>query len=1153
MGHRAAIGRAICLMLIIWVNVARAAKTIVDDPPREPQDERQALHVPPGFEVQLVASEPDIHKPINIAFDDRGRLWVTDTIEYPFPAAEGAKTRDTLKVLEDFDENGKARKITTFADNLNIPIGVLPLGDNGALVYSIPSIWKVTDTNGTGRADKRDVVLGTFAHDDTHGMTGSFNEGFDGWIYAVHGFKNTSTLKASDGSSITLNSGNTYRFKKDGSHVEPFTHGQVNPFGMCFDPQGNLYSSDCETKPIALLLRGAYYPSFGKPDDGLGFAPEICDHMYGSTAIAGLCEYVAEQFPAEYRNRMFVGNVVTGRINDAKMTPRGSGVHADDAPDFVVSDDAWFRPVCIKLGPDGALYVADFYNRIIGHYEVDLHHPGRDKQRGRVWRIVYTGKDAAPAPKFDLTRQSIPEVVDALASPNFTVRMLATNRLADVIGQPAVGPLKEALANSRNPVQKAHALWALYRLGGLEPAALKEAAADKEPVVRTHAMRILGEMSPWAGDQRELVIAGLRDADPVVRRTAADALGVHADFQNIRPLLDLQESAASDPFLVHTVRIALRDQLQLKGIGPQLASTQWSPADERNLADAAAGATNPEVAAFLLHYVRNANEPREKLAKYLRTIVEGVPEDQVEELATFVSTHFGDDIDVQLAAFKSVQDGLAQRGVKPGEGVQTWGSALAGQILGDAGDWQQTWTFHPIDGSSDVRNPWVVQMRASADGNASAPFFSSLVRGETWTGVARSGAFTIPPKLSFYLAGHNGPPPKTFPVKNVVRLRDAKTGEVLAEQAPPRNDVAQRVDWDLQKVAGREGYFEAVDADNGKMYAWLAFGRFDPPVLRIAPPTLRLAGALHIVESLHLSSLGGVAEKVLAGVGFEPEARVAAAKALGGIDPGAHVAALAAVVRDGAAPDAVREAAANALGSVKSAEALAIVVGAMHSAPQKTQLALAKSLAATPAGADALLNAIREGKASPRVLQDLNVKERLNVAQPANLEARIAELTRGLPPADAEIQRLIDRRAAGFNPAQADASRGRAVFQKTCAVCHMVGGQGAHVGPQLDGIGARGVPRLCEDILDPSRNVDAAFRYSTFVLADGTVVAGIPRHEEGQSLTVADSTGKEVTLDTSKITRRVESQLSLMPSNFGEVIPPAEFNDLLSYLLSTKP
>src|SRR6516225_7715440 len=254
--------------------------------PLRPEEQIKKIKLPPGFELQLVAADPDIRKPININFDAAGRLWITETIEYPFPAKAGAE-RDAVKILEDFGPDGKARKITTFADGLNIPIGVLPLKDS-ALVYSIPNIYQLTDTKGSGRADRREVFIGSIGVRDTHGMTSAFTWGFDGWIYACHGYANTSTVKAGDGSAVTMNSGNTYRFKPDGSHIEQYTWGQVNPFGLAFDPLGNLYSADCHSQPIYQLLRGAYYPSFGKPHDGLGFGPEMLTEYKDSTAIAGI-------------------------------------------------------------------------------------------------------------------------------------------------------------------------------------------------------------------------------------------------------------------------------------------------------------------------------------------------------------------------------------------------------------------------------------------------------------------------------------------------------------------------------------------------------------------------------------------------------------------------------------------------------------------------------------------------------------------------------------------------------------------------------------------------------------------------------------------------------------------------------------------------
>ena len=195
----------------------------------------------------------------------------------------------------------------------------------------------------------------------------AFTPGFDGWVYACHGYANRSTIKGKAGRALTMQSGNTYRLRADGGALEQYTWGQVNPFGLCLDPRGNLYSADCHSQPIYQLLRGGYYPSFGKPHDGLGFAPEMISHYRGSTAIAGVVYYAADHFPPEYQGTIFVGNVVTNRINHDTLERHGSTYRAIRQPDFLRSDDPWFRPVYAKLGPDGALYVPCLHNRIIGH------------------------------------------------------------------------------------------------------------------------------------------------------------------------------------------------------------------------------------------------------------------------------------------------------------------------------------------------------------------------------------------------------------------------------------------------------------------------------------------------------------------------------------------------------------------------------------------------------------------------------------------------------------------------------------------------------------------------------------------------------------------------------------------------------------------
>jgi putative heme-binding domain-containing protein len=157
---------------------------------------------------------------------------------------------------------------------------------------------------------------------------------------------------------------------------------------------------------------------------------------------------------------------------------------------------------------------------------------------------------------------------------------------------------------------------------------------------------------------------------------------------------------------------------------------------------------------------------------------------------------------------------------------------------------------------------------------------------------------------------------------------------------------------------------------------------------------------------------------------------------------------------------------------------------------------------------------------------------------------------KGQPEVDQELQKRIDRTAAAYDSGKGSPLNGARIFTANCAVCHSVDGQGAKVGPQLDGISKRGVPRIVEDILDPNRNVDAAFRYNTFVLSDGTLIDGIVRREEGETITVVDSTAKETTIAKAKVQKRVESKLSLMPGNMGEVLKPQELNDLLSFLMS---
>jgi putative heme-binding domain-containing protein len=1148
-----------------------------------PQQELTNFHLPPGFEMQLVASEPEIGKPMNMAFDAKGRLWMTQSREYPYAAPLDKPGRDKIMVLSDFDERGRARKVTTFAEGLNIPIGLLPY-KNGVIAFSIPNIYYFQDTNSDGKADTKELVLGRFGFEkDVHGLTSNFRRGYDGWIYADHGYNNETTLTAKDGSVVKMQSGNCYRFRPDGSRVEQHSYGQVNPFGLMFDPLGDLWSADCHSSPVYQLLRGAYYPSFGKPNDGLGFAPNICKHSHGSTAISGMVYYDDDRWPAEYRGNTFVGNVVTCRINRDYLDEHGSTRVAREAPDFLICDDPWFRPVDLELGPDGAMYVADFYNRIIAHYEVPLDHPGRDRERGRIWRIVYRGTNgvsaAAVGSRFDLAHASAKELIRELASPNITRRMFAMNELVDRVGEAAIRPAKKMMADRKSTsTQRMHGLWVLHRLNGLDEKILVNAAQDKDRGVRVHAMRVLSETENWSQTQRALVLAGLHDTDPYVQRAAADAFGQHPDFAQIKTLLKAREAVpADDGQLLHTVRMALRNHLAPNGnlaklqvlpargnafapptnrLGGTLASSgDLDEKDSRAIADVALGVKSAEAGRFLLKHIENYSEPREKLTTYLQHGARYAPGSEIGELAGFIQKHFAEDVDFQLAMFKSVQEGAGQKGNELAPGVRDWALELDERLFAATDSKSLEWRSFPIKGH-DSPDPWIVEKRRSADRNKDFEFICSLTPGgEKYTGELRSKSFTIPEKLSFFMAGHDGKPAKPPQGKNFIRLVDGDTHETLIRTGPPRNDVAQTFSWDLSKWAGKQGIIEVVDGDGGDAYAWLAVGRFEPSVVTVPKTSPSQVdkwqqSAAEIAGSLHFEKYESKLAELLGDENADADARAAAAKALSELSGPKHLDEFRKVASGADESSKLRGKVAAVLGQINSPEAKATIVEALRTAPTSLQTELALALASNREGAEALLEAVSEGKASARLLQQRKVRDHLTAAKPDNLNERLEKLTANLPTATEERDKLIAQRKAAFNPAKASAAKGADVFKQYCVVCHTLDGQGALIGPQLDGIGGRGVDRLLEDILDPNRNVDRAFRSTLLIMNDGDVQSGLYRRDEGEMVIIAQSNGKEMSVPRKDIKERRTSETSLMPDNFGEAIPNGDFNDLIAFLLS---
>ena len=792
-----------------------------------------------------------------------------------------------------------------------------------------------------------------------------------------------------------------------------------------------------------MLLRGAHYPSFGKPHDGLGYAPQLTNNGHGSTGISGIAFYQADSFPKAYNNCLYVGNPITNRIHRDILNRTGSTYHVDKPIDFLTCDDPWFRPVDIQLGPDGSLYIADFYNKIIGHYEVDLNHPQRDRHRGRIWRIVWKGvgdkkgkhqENTMP----DLSTLDAKSLTYQMGSKNLKRRTLAIHEYLD--RRPSDGKwdsISDGLNRKSSPILRASCIAVMGQLH-LPDDLIKSINNDEAPVVQRQIIRTLIENPEWSPFIGSLVREQLKNNDPFVRRFAADALGRHPHHANVKPLLNAWAAAnEKDTFLIHTIRLALRDQLRGLSDTKQLHQINVDGDGLKHLVEISLAVPTEPAAWFTFEYLRKNDGDVQFINQCIEHIAKNLPANRVDDVVKYVQNRFEGDIDKQWSLFVAIQTGLGKRGVRPSadSAMGQWLGVLAPRLFKSKST--AMWSNRPIE--SDPRSPWGLRERSCTDGKR-VHFIDSIVNGEQLTGVLQSRSFTVPKQLTFYMCGHNGHPSKNPAPVNHIRL--VIDGNTVAKATPPRHDTARKYVWDLSKYEGKKGFVEIVDADSSDSYAWIGVARFDPAAVRVSglsssmPEGLRQA-VIKQIGNYKIESLFPLLVKRLEDKDQSVDIRISAATAL-------------------------------ARSGKLNSDLIAILIAAAQTASASDQVQFARVLYGTRDGAGAMLDSIESGKASPRLLQDRALADRFNRVATPQMKTRAAKLLKGAPSLDAKLGELMAKRRFSFARETTNPKAGQQLFTKHCTACHRIADKGAMIAPNLDGIYNRGASRLIEDLLDPS-------------------------------------------------------------------------------------
>jgi len=1169
--------------------------------PLTPQEERASFTLPPGFEIELVAQEsPGIGKFVTVAFDQQGRMWSMTALEYPVDANENPEAAKTLYasiakdkvVVLDKPFGGGPHEARVFAEGLAIPLGMLPNKD-GVYVQHGPNIEFLRDTDGDGKADKKEIILTGFGVQDSHLFPHQFTRAPGNWIWMAQGAFNYGKVKTSKGVEQQFDQTRMAKFRYDGSDFDITSQGPCNIWGLVLKANGEAFIQEANDYgyPMMQFHEYANYPGCS---DGQfkSYAPTFPgtapDFQMGGTGLSGLALSDKVGWPAPYNDTFYIANPITRKIQAIRLHEDGPRYRYEKLPDFVLSSDEMFRPVAITVGPDGCLYIVDWYNKIISHNEVPRAHPDRDKTRGRIWRVKH--KDVKPRDVPDFTKLPAPELLAKLSSPALAQVHLAWQAIVDRNLTNLAYELKMQAIDG-----KISALWALEGLHAVDFSVIKQMSIRSERNMRREAVRAAGEnLRPE--EVTGIISLLVNDPDPEVRaqviRTAGlfdlpNTVEIICQFalpsldgptmpstQNGKPIK--AREAYEREFQRYLVRLMLERHREKTKAFLESAAADKLPAEARLLAALALEPKSsvalvakllPEVKRSpsdeeILRLAQFPNEPgvSEAIhrllfsAEALQALVRVRSKFDSAELTPLLSEAArdlwkGDTSARQIAIQLVTAFRLAgfENELLPALDGDEAKQVAALRALREIGTTQDERLQALAKSSKDraVRNEAILTLAASKSEKAPGmalelwPSLNALQRQQVLNRLTGSKTNAT----ALLAAVKSG----AFPKGDL----DAATLDKLKVLLPDNADVTQLATeitshyQTVLRLDGRDDSF--LDTD------FALEGPFTIETwIKLAPGIDNNDSILGAPGQLDLNFYDGHF-RVWAG----PDSDVAVAKKKMTPNVWTHLAVVHEV---------------NGAFSIYINGELDTTGN--HFVQRKFEH-LKIGWSAPPKGTDAWLNVMRFwtvplDATAIRQTFDLTFKDsKGNTGLDSEMASEdwtlAAQFFRGgahaekvddfpdlINAAQARNRQVKFAHFADLAQRNGDVAKGKMLFGQSCATCHTVAGQGGQIGPVLNGAGAMGVDGLLRAVLTPNAAMEAGYRTFRVELKDGDLVDGFLVSQDNDAIILRQPNAQDRRIAQDDVRRAAYTKTSLMPEGLLDSLSETDATDLLAYLKTLK-